>query len=178
MLNKPIKIKKLAAFAMAVTFWMFTGSVFAQSAAQPEKKQAVQKPVNENTTLKSTSSKAIQKTEAEQKRVSADQARQSEMKAAEMKKKEEMAKSEATPKQSASPSMSNKAPQSQVANSSTQKAAATVAPQNNANVQKEWAVKKAKLEADMKAKGYSDEDISRKIASMESKMNLNNQTTK
>jgi hypothetical protein len=46
------------------------------------------------------------------------------------------------------------------------------------DVQKDWEIKKAKITADLKAKGASQYDIDKEIAAMEKQMNINNKSNK
>jgi hypothetical protein len=46
------------------------------------------------------------------------------------------------------------------------------------DVQKDWEIKKAKITADLKAKGASQYDIDKQIAAIEKQMNINNNSNK
>lgn len=172
MLNKPIKIRKFAMLSMALFFWLSGISLFAQNkqtnTVEPEKKQVPS--AQPKVSLSNQDPKAKKQNEVSLKKAAMEQKRKEEQ-ASEAKKKtlaKEKAAASAVKQPRQVGSTSSKAPVTNATTSNSQ----------SENFRKDWPQKKAKLEADLKAKGVPQEDIDKKIAAIEKKMNYNNQSTK
>ena len=174
MLNKPIKIRRMAMLSMALIFWLSGVSLFAQNkqanSTEPEKKQvpAAQPKVS----LSNKQPSVAKQDDASKKRAAVEQKRKDEQ--AVEAKKQSLAKENAknTKTSAQTQSTSAKAPVNAVQSASTKNDV-------KANdVQKDWEIKKAKITADLKAKGASQNDIDKQIASMEKQMNINNKSNK
>lgn len=174
MLNKPNKIRKFAMLSMALLFWLSGVSLFAQNkqanSTEPEKKQVPS--AQPKVSLSNKQANVAKQDEATIKRAAAEQKRKDEQ--AVEAKKQSLAKENAkvTNPSGQMQSTSSKAPVNAVQN----------APAKNnvkANdVQKDWEIKKAKITSDLKAKGASQNDIDKQIATMEKQMNINNNSNK
>jgi len=174
MLNKPIKIRKLALLSMALIFWLSGMSLFAQNkqvnTAEPVKKQV--KTAQPKVTLSNQQPKAVQINEATMKKVALEQKRKDDQ-AAEAKK-QNLAKEQAKePKKSNQIHSTSSKAQVNTNQNATQKNDANVA-----SIQKDWEVKKSKIIADLKAKGASQYDIDKQIAALEKQLNITNNSNK
>jgi hypothetical protein len=174
MLNKPNKIRKFAMLSMALTFWLSSLSLFAQSnktmPTEPQKKQI---PATQSKpTLSNQQPKNVKQDQATIKKIEMQKARKEELATA--SKKQSLAKENAkeTKKSNQVHSTSSKAPV---------KTAENTPSKNDVkanNTQQDWDIKKAKIVADLKAKGASQYDIDKRITAMEKKMNTNNNSNK
>lgn len=173
MLNKPIKIRKFAMLSMALIFWLSGVSLFAQNKqtnqAEPEKKQV---PLAQpKVTLSNQQPQAAKQDEVSLKKAAMEQKRKDEQ--ALEAKKQMQAKEKATAKQAKnSASTAANATPNNTQNSQTKKDVKTE------NVKSDWDIKKAKIAADLKAKGASQYDIDKHIAALEKQMNINNNSNK
>jgi hypothetical protein len=175
MLNKPIKIRKFAMMSVALIFWLSGVSLFAQnkqvSTAEPEKKQVPS--AQQKVSLSNKGPQVQKQDEATAKRAASEQKRK-EAQATEAKKENLAKENAAAVKQSKHvETTSAKAPVNAVQNAQTNN--------NNAktgSIQQDWEIKKAKIAADLKAKGASQNDIDKQIAAMEKQMNINNKSNK
>lgn len=174
MLNKPIKIRKIAMMSMALIFWLSGVSLFAQNkqttTADPEKKQVptAQPKVslsNQKPQVEKQDEASLRKAAMEQKRKE-DQAVEAKKEAAAKAKTAEAKQSKNAQSTSSKPTVG--AVKSSPVNNSV----------NTADIQKDWEIKKAKVSADLKAKGASQADIDKHIAAMEKQMNINNNSNK
>ena len=171
MLNKPIKIKKIAMLSMALIFWLSGISLFAQNkqvnnTTETEKKQV--QSAQPRVSLSNQGSQVQKQDDASIKRAASEQNRKKAQ--ADEAKKQNLAneKSEAVKQPKQVQSTSAKAPVNAVQ---------PVQVNNDAkagSVQKDWEIKKAKIAADLKSKGASKADIDKQIAAMEKQMNINN----
>ena len=172
MLNKPIKIRKFAMLSMALIFWLSGISLFAQNkqanTVEPEKKQVPS--AQPKVSLSNKDPKAKKQDEAASKKAAMEQKRKEEQ--AVQAKKQTLAKEKAVASAVKQPK------QMQSTSSKAPSANANVNNTKSENFRKDWPVKKAKMEADLKAKGVPQEEIDKKIAAIEKKMNYNNQSTK
>lgn len=161
--------------SMALIFWLSGVSLFAQNKqtnkTEPEKKQVP--TAQPKVSLSNQQAKATPQDEASIKKAAQEQKSKDEQAA--KVKSENLAKEKATPvKHSANvQTTSSKAP-----TANTSKANSTNQSAKSQDIRKDWEIKKAKMVADMKAKGIPQEDIDKRIASMEKKMNLNNNSIK
>jgi hypothetical protein len=173
MLNKPIKFRKIVMMSMAIIFWLSGISLFAQNKqtdkSEPEKKQVPN--AQPKVTLSNKQTNAPQKDEAALKQKQKDEK-------AVQSKNEKITKKQVVPVKHSSnvQTTSSKAPTA--ATTKTNNDNSTVESAKSQALQKDWEIKKAKMIAAMKAKGVPQEDIDKKIASLEKKMNLNNNTIK
>jgi hypothetical protein len=174
MLNKPIKIRKMAMLSMALIFWLSGVSLFAQNkqanSTEPEKKQVPR--AQQKVSLSNQQPNVAKQDDASQKRAAVEQKRKDEQ--AVEAKKQSLAKENAknTKTSNQMQTTSAKAPVNAV-----QSASAKNDVKAN-DVQKDWGIKKAKITADLKAKGASQYDIDKQIAAMEKQMNINNKSNK
>jgi hypothetical protein len=174
MLNKPIKIRKMAMLSMALIFWLSGVSLFAQNkqanSTEPEKKQVPR--AQQKVSLSNQQPNVAKQDDASQKRAAVEQKRKDEQ--AVEAKKQSLAKENAknTKTSNQMQSTSAKAPVNAV-----QSASAKNDVKAN-DVQKDWEIKKAKIKADLKAKGASQYDIDKQIAAIEKQMNINNNSNK
>lgn len=175
MLHKPIKIKSFTVLTMVISFWLYGLSSFAQSNRQaptePVKKQEqAAKPKvslsNHDTQLNKQNEAAVKRAEMEQKRKEKEAI---EAKQANLKEASKLESKQAQQKLSLS---------NQASSSATSKANSNINDANKADIQKEWALKKAKAEAALKAKGLPQDDIDKHIALMEKEFNITNNSNK
>ncbi|HRG59609.1 MAG TPA: hypothetical protein PK323_11680 [Bacteroidia bacterium] len=181
MLNKPIQIKKIAMIMMALVFWISGVSLFAQNKQAnntdlPKKQVATEKP---KVSLSNQDPNAKKVDDATARKI-AQEEKLKQDRAAEAKRQNSAKEVAATPVKTSksSVSTSSKAPAVTMQKTSTNQASSTNQAAKSQDIQKDWEIKKAKLTADMKAKGVPQEDIDKKIASLEKNMNLNNNSTK
>ena len=174
MLNKPIKFRKMAMLSMALIFWLSGVSLFAQNkqanTTEPEKKQVP--TAQPKVSLSNQQPGVAKQDDASIKRAALEQKRKEEQ--ALESKKQSLAKENAKSTKTSShmQSTSAKAPVNAVQSASSKNDV-------KANtVQKDWEIKKAKITADLKAKGASQYDIDKQIAAMEKQMNINNNSNK
>jgi hypothetical protein len=174
MLNKPIKIRKMAILSMVLIFWLSGVNLFAQNkqanSTEPEKKQVP--TAQPKVSLSNQQPSVAKQDDASKKRVAAENKRRDEQ--AIEAKKQSLAKENAKDTKTSvqMQSTSAKAPVNAIQNASTKNDV-------KANdVQKDWEIKKAKIAADLKAKGASQYDIDKQIAAMEKQMNINNKSNK
>jgi hypothetical protein len=174
MLKKPNKFKTLAMLSMALIFWLSGVSLFAQNKqatpTEEEKKQL--RTAQPKGSLGNQQPAHVKQDEATTKKIELQKVRKEEL-AAESKK-QSLAKENAkeAKKSNQVQSISAKAPANAVQNASTKNDATAN------DVHKDWAIKKAKIAANLKAKGASQYEIDKRIAAMEKKMNTNNNSNK
>ncbi|MCC6252212.1 MAG: hypothetical protein IT238_07100 [Bacteroidia bacterium] len=175
MLNKPINLRKITMILMVMIFGLSGTHLFAQANkvnSEPEKKQ-VPTSTRKTATMSDQAPKEAQKSEADLKRQQAIQERMS--KSANETKKQNIEKEQAEKM-----TVKSNAPSTSAVNSvgTISKVNNNQTATNNENVKAEWEKKKAKLVADLKARGASDEDINNKVATLEKQMNINNNSNK
>lgn len=174
MLNKPLKIKKIVMICMAQIFWLSCLCLQAQNKQVnhdgAEKKQV---PTPQKVSLSNQDPNKKLADDAAAKRIAADQKRKQDLAIEQKKQAEACEKSAASTPKNQHASTSAKAPANQNAQpiSNTQNVKAE-------NIAKDWELKKAKISADLKAKGYTQYDIDKHIAAMEKEMNINNKSNK
>ena len=160
--------------SMALIFWLSGVSLFAQNkqanSTEPEKKQVPR--AQQKVSLSNQQPNVAKQDDASQKRAAVEQKRKDEQ--AVEAKKQSLAKENAknTKTYNQMQTTSAKAPVNAV-----QSASAKNDVKAN-DVQKDWEIKKAKITADLKAKGASQYDIDKQIAAMEKQMNINNKSNK
>jgi hypothetical protein len=174
MLNKPIKITKFAMLSMALIFWLSSMSLFAQN-KQVNSTESGKKTVPSaqvKVSLSNQEPKVKKQDDAVVERAANEQKRRDEQ--AVEAKKQSLAKENAKDKKTSNQMQSTtaKAPVNAVPSASSK----TEVKAND--VQKDWEIKKAKITADLKAKGASQYDIDKQIAAMEKQMNINNNSNK
>jgi hypothetical protein len=180
MLNKPIKIKRIAMLTMALFFWLSGVSLFAQNkqsnSQEPEKKQV---PSAHPKVSLSNQDPKVKKADEDALRKQAQMEKLRQQQAADAKKQSQ-AKAEAkAPKTSKSTaSTSAKAPTANAAVTNSNQETSANKAANAQDIQKDWEKKKAKITADMKSKGASQNDIDKQIAAMEKQLNINTNTNK
>lgn len=173
MLNNPNKLKGIAVLTMALVFWLSGTSLFAQNKQTnpTEPQKVVPSRPKESLSNQEPSSKKQQDKAALEKQAKAQQLKENQGIEAKKKSMEKMNASE--PKHS-----------KQVHNTSADAPAkqAMAKPETSekstSGIQKDWEIKKSKIAADLKAKGYSQYDIDKKISVMEKEMNINNNSNK
>lgn len=176
MLNKPIKIKMMAMITMALFFWLSGVTLYAQNKqtnnTEPEKKHVPTARPKVSMSNQDPNAKKADET-AVRKQAQLDKLKQEQ--GAEAKRqsiaKENAAKSK-TSKNTASTSA--KAPVNAVTGVNSNQTASANPSVSSQDIQKDWEKKKAKMSADMKAKGASQNDIDKQIAAMEKQLNINN----
>ena len=164
----------MAMLTMALIFWLSGVSLFAQNkqttATEPEKKQVPS--AQPKVSLSNKQPMVVKQDEATKKRVASEQQRKEEQ--AIEAKKQTLAKdnTKEVKKSSQLQTTSAKAPINNVQNPSVKNDV------KSSDLQKDWSIKKAKIEADLKSKGASQYDIDKHIAAMEKQLNINNNSNK
>lgn len=174
MLNKPLKIKKIVMICMAQIFWLSCLCLQAQNKqANNDGAEKKQVPTSKKVSLSNQDPNKKLSDDIAAKRIAADQKRKQDLAIEQKKQAEAREKTVASTPKNQHASTSAKAP----ANQNVQAVANT--PNVKAEtIAKEWEFKKAKLTADLKAKGYSQYDIDKHIAAMEKEMKINNKSNK
>lgn len=166
---------------MALVFWISGANLFAQNkqvsnTELPKKQVATEKP---KVSLSNQDPNAKKVDEATAKKMAKENQLKQE-RAAEAKK-QNLAKENITAPVKASKSTvstSSKAPAVTIQNANNNQAASTNQSAKSQDIKKDWEIKKAKITADMKAKGASQNDIDKRISAMEKELNINNNSNK
>jgi hypothetical protein len=171
MLNKPIKIRKIAMLCLAQILWLSCLGLYAQnkkvSNDGSEKKKVVATPQKVSLSNQDPNKKQVD--EATAKRMAADEKRVKDQALEQKKQAAAREKEAASVSKNQHPSIAAKvSPQQNVS------AVKQSQPAKSQTIAQDWELKKAKIAADLKAKGYSQYDIDKHIAAMEKEMNINN----